>query len=120
MKLTKKQALQKCSKMWHWLAENPKKEKWDYFKEHHLHSYVVSNGCYLCEQAMDGCDDCLLKDFWPKYKYGCLCEGETSPYVLWCKGISRDSNALAIAEAADEALKKLEVKYANQAYHSRQ
>lgn len=116
--MTELEALEKCSKMWHWLYEHQDKGKWEYdFPDER-----PMNGCYLCQYIKDihhrispkNCDEfCPLRDFWPRKSPGedyriydrVPCERVDSPYTEYCEG--DHSVAIKIAEAADREIEKL-------------
>lgn len=100
--ITKTQALAECSKMWHWLAENPRTDKYDYFAENNIKGDDIPiQGCYACEYRHQSkkryC--CIIPVF--DVLAGCLVD--TFPYVMWLR-THEPRYALAIAESADVAL----------------
>lgn len=132
MKLTRKQAIQKCRNHWQWLAEHPEQPKSNYG----LLENGVLHDCYACEyssrmpeQYSPNCDKCFLLFLWcgynvktknktiiNKYKksepyHYHSCEfSSASPYKKWktnCGSLAvRKKAALKIVEACDALLKK--------------
>ena len=112
MKLSKREALNKCLHMWDWLADHPEKDKQDFFIEKNLE--FVDSDCYCCEYDIqfsgDACEYCPID--WDSDDGFCSHEldDEQSAYDKWftaqCQTQKR-SHALAIAKLAEEALDRL-------------
>lgn len=95
-KLTKKETLEECQKMWQWLADNPGSPKAAYFNYKDTYPRYY---CYACEHTIDefgarNCNKCLLLELWmPGFSAqiiadrilqgNCPCEASTSPYQSW-------------------------------------
>ena len=62
--ITKREAVRQHRKMWRWLAENPNKYKWDYFKEKKVERPGAAL-CFLCKYnrsvGVITCEACPLK-----------------------------------------------------------
>ena len=107
-KLTKRQALIECKKMWRWLEKNPDKEKEHYCSDMNNRPDAA---CYACEygnQNKLGCHGCILKSLWPTQPNFCL--ANTSPYYKWKKAEEpevKTANAKIIADACVVELAKL-------------
>lgn len=107
-KISKRDALRICRKLWLWLAENPGKGKADALRAGLLGAGMAC-ACPCCEyNAQRGLlfgdgnrecgQGCLLKSLWPD---GCL--SRNSPFALWDKsGNESSEHALRIAEACKE------------------
>lgn len=119
-KLTARQALLECRKMWNWLAKHPTASKRDYFKSKNISDKdTPTSGCYMCQYVLEHLSvtvpfcspectaKCLLtKLIWEK---GCT-NTATSPYHLWkLARISSESSIYAkqIADACTTVLKSL-------------
>lgn len=100
-----KTAIKRCSKLWHWLADNPNygKSKWPGW---HKYGYVANN-CFACELAFSesghiDCDKCFLKDLWPKNgDKRRPCMRKKSAYLLWLDSISEEDTAKYAKTIAD-------------------
>lgn len=102
-KLSKKETLKECKKMWEWLACRPDKRKEDYFfLAKGMFPYnpeIPRHFCYTCEDARNwtgkiDCSLCLLLDLWipgispttaviMQINGNCPCEQPESPYAKW-------------------------------------
>ena len=106
-KLSKKEALRMCRKLWKWLAKHPGLGKSEAF--HDLKLPHMSCGCPCCEYnkqrgIMEGdghaacAKRCLLRDLWPN---GCL--GKGSPFSEWeYSGWFDTESAMKIANACKQ------------------
>jgi len=110
-KLTLRQSLKLCSKLWGWLEKNPAMFKvdwpgWDEYDD-------VENLCFACEYDLQQytknnttiCSYCPLKGLWGKN-----CMKATSPYDKWsnsCDEDVRQKNAKKIADFCDKELEEL-------------
>lgn len=116
MKLTKKQALKECIKMWTWLAKHPTKNKSDYFSgKVFSQKSIPESFCYCCEYALqDGVVNCPECPIW-EGAIGCSdgCYAQGSPYDRWTGNnslLERVKSAKEIVRLAKKKLAQLEQK----------
>jgi hypothetical protein len=126
--MTLKESLEICQKMWQYLADHPFEEKDEAVEALELPS--MWEDCACCAYArtfdrlptrspakfMTDCSKCPLREFWPEGCETANDEGPFTDYELWCNADGDDPNyntvrehhAQNIADASEEALKKLE------------
>jgi len=111
-RLTEKQTLFLCWKLWEWLAKtgNILKITWPHWKEMGGKVKKMTGECPCCEYAKQQekrCrSGCLLITLWPN-----RCLSESSPYQKWRKEASlrlRKKYARIIANAAKREYMKLQ------------
>lgn len=66
-RIQRKRAIKNHRKMWHWLAENPRKGKLDYLLKY---GGPLLNSCYLCEYAYRA----AIRDGWSSISEFYRCE----------------------------------------------
>lgn len=93
--MTREEAIEAHRKMWNWIADESEKtgkikNKLDYHVEMGLlknkEYYYPINGCYICEYALEICDDGYMCDFCPigwGSKNGNHCNRPGSPFYDW-------------------------------------
>jgi len=116
-KLTKKQALFLCWKLWEWLAETGerKKEKWPHWEWNGGEVEAMKCECPCCEYtwrqfSRRDCNlHCPLKTLWPE---GCLrTTPKLTPFQKWRQAKTRQTRkkyALIIANGAKKEYMKLQ------------
>jgi len=112
-KITKRAALIKTSRLWYWLAGNPKQSKFQWIEWREKGGEEDSlYGCFACDYHETKHSDslfcepqCLLSGLWGKD--GCI-RSVTSPFKLWKESKEKDriKYALQIAHYCDKLLKK--------------
>ena|SRR3990167_5487902 len=111
-KLTLRQALNLCSKLWRWLEKNPEMYKTDWPGWDDVDG-DVENLCFACEYDLQNkkvscCYNCPLKGLW-----GTNCMKPTSPYEKWAQSsdpVIKSKNAKKIADFCDKRLQELKTK----------
>ena len=112
-RIQRKRAIRNHRKMWHWLAENPTKSKFDYFRSTNKFPF---NACHLCEYAnsvSDRTGDIAFCQYCPLDWDGQECGKENSLFERWAlEGFSkcmdvqkRTELALQIAELPEKVEK---------------
>jgi len=114
--LTKRKALEKTIEMWSWLAENPDKDKEDFFEFKNI-SNIPYSECYCCE--FDGiwgnCRNCPIINWNYDADNNMVvvdrCTNSGSAYGIWRSAIvstkTKQQAARRIAELAELELNKL-------------
>lgn len=114
--LTKRKALEKTIEMWSWLAENPDKDKEDFFEFKNI-SNIPYSECYCCE--FDGiwgnCRNCPIINWNYDADNNMIvvdrCTNSGSAYGIWRSAIvstkTKQQAARRIAELAELELNKL-------------
>ncbi len=116
--LTLTEALQECSKMWHWLAENPSKEKLDYYRDALTKlNDIPLQECNACEYTQQQkalatgrglsayCDYCPIFYLWPN-----KCTHKVAAFDVWCHSSNQvevTNAAKQIAEFCDQELARI-------------
>lgn len=106
--MTVKEAYGKCHHMWRWLAENPGKNKSDYFEMKGISIYDrPESNCYFCAEVGDrgevGCTGCLGRELW-----GRTCTADNSSFDLWRWGGSEKIQIEGANQIADFCKHKLD------------
>src|SRR5690348_4261408 len=108
-KLTKKQALELCAELWHWIAKQNKRHEgvgpkywWPGFDRRE-----IINACPCCEFAKDArgrvdCNKCPLLSTWKPDGVNVPCYSPKSPYLKWLNSTGKSASRYAsiIAKAS--------------------
>lgn len=94
LRLTKQNVYKYCYELWSWLAEDPKRRKYDWPGWKIFKNINIEHRCFACEyvkrkkklEVMDiskFCIECPLSELWGKNNN---CESDNSPFNKWLIG----------------------------------
>ncbi|MDE6413001.1 MAG: hypothetical protein K2K42_03805, partial [Eubacterium sp.] len=113
--LTKRKALEKTIEMWSWLAENPDKNKSDYFYCNGIEE-TPEQLCYCCEYNPISCYYCPIQNWaYNDDEDVCKCDLPRGTYELW-RDSSTQEDAKKYAQKIVLLAKKSLINLANKDY----
>lgn len=118
MKLSNKVVYKRCYELWNWLSKNPDKDKKDWVDwEINGDKYKrVAYDCFVCEQAKNMCQNCLLIPLWinknAQAESGFIyCTLFTSPYLKYIESNCYEDRSMFAKIIADYCKNKLKGLY---------